>query len=247
MDGRLLVFIKQIFSHIKKRRSDSSFHVFSLAYDDHLDLDQDNGVQRDFEVYQDYLKKVFQNPKICNIAVTGNFGVGKSSVIHTFDRIRHDTFFQRFYKKGFLYVSLANFRNWKAVLSDVNAPQSEEEQGDRDYRSTEDGQENIGQDALERELLCQILSACNGAHLTDKYGNVIHMKKRKAMVYLITAASALMIGCIYSISFSEQVSLAIELLAERYPIGIFLWLIQNSQLFYAFLYWIAGIGAVIVF
>lgn len=246
MGDRLLVFIKQIFSHIKKRKSDNSFHVFSLAYDDHLNLDQDNGVQGDFEVYKNYLEKIFQNPKICNIAVTGNFGVGKSSVVHTFDRNRHDTFFQRFYKKEFLYVSLANFRNWKTVLLDVNASQTKEQQGDGDYGDTEDGQEDMGQDALERELLCQILSACNGAHLTDKNGNVIHMKKRKVIVYLITIASALMIGCIYSISFSEQVSLAIELLAERFPFGMFLWLVQNSQILYAFLYWIAGIGVVIV-
>lgn len=232
MCDQLLPFIKRIFNHSQKRESDNDFHIFSLAYDDYLDLNQDKAVQEDFKVYQDYLKKVFENPKMCNIAVTGNFGVGKSSVVHTFERIRHRSFFRRFYKREFLYVSLTNFRNWETVLSEGN---------------TQDGQGNIGQDALERELLCQILSACNGAHLTDAYGNVIHMKKRKIIVNLITVASAIMIGCIYAISFSEQISLAIELLAEQYPFRMLLRLIQNSQFLYSSLYWVTGIGTVIVF
>ena len=62
------------------------------------DLNEDS-----FKVYKDYLDNAFENPKIKNLALSGSLGSGKSSIIRSYDRTKHDG------EKHFIYVSLMDF------------------------------------------------------------------------------------------------------------------------------------------
>lgn len=55
---------------------------------------------KEYKIYESYLKRAFKDTTIKNIAITGNFGVGKSSFLKWFSR-----------KKKFLFVSLGSFIN----------------------------------------------------------------------------------------------------------------------------------------
>lgn len=61
--------------------------------------------------YMDLLKKTIDAPDITNIALTGNYGSGKSTIINTF-QIRHPEY-------EYLRISLASFGNVSEELEDV--------------------------------------------------------------------------------------------------------------------------------
>lgn len=56
----------------------------------------------DIEVYKDALEFGFSNEKIRNIAITGVYGAGKSSLIESYKEKKKDTY-------KFLHISLAHF------------------------------------------------------------------------------------------------------------------------------------------
>lgn len=86
---------------------------------------EDPGIQ----VYYEFLQEAFSNPGIRNFALTGSYGVGKSSIIKSFDKVyqgkRADT--------SFLYVSIGEYRK--------TTPQPADEQN-----------------AVEKRMLLQIFS-----------------------------------------------------------------------------------------
>lgn len=57
-----------------------------------------NQEDREYKVYEEFLDAAFKNPDIRNIAVTGNFGIGKSRFLHYYDK-----------KRKFLFVSGCSF------------------------------------------------------------------------------------------------------------------------------------------
>lgn len=83
--------------------------VFPMAPDDMLDEEKIPNMK----IYNLYLNSIFKNDKIHNIALTGKFGVGKSSVIRSFERqYCHG-------KKSFLYISLGNLLEGEQGEEDV--------------------------------------------------------------------------------------------------------------------------------
>lgn len=56
----------------------------------------------DLHHYQEALDHVFSNDKIRNIALTGSYGSGKSSVIRSYENIHKDN-------RTFIHISLARF------------------------------------------------------------------------------------------------------------------------------------------
>lgn len=79
--------------------------IMSLAPNDELAKD------KHFLVYRDYLENAFSNPQIKNIALSGNWGAGKSSILRSFDK---------YINKGdekFLFISLIDFENQQSLPS----------------------------------------------------------------------------------------------------------------------------------
>ena len=62
----------------------------------------DNQEDSEYKVYEEFLDAAFKNYDIRNIAVTGNFGIGKSRFLHSYDKKRNK-------KRKFLFVSGCSF------------------------------------------------------------------------------------------------------------------------------------------
>lgn len=110
--------------------------IYSLSPNDRLDQRMEE--DQDYPIYEEHLKEAFCRPELHNIAVTGDHGVGKSSIVRTFDRKRNSLWPGG---RHFLYISLINFRS--------NVPQESGEDADNHKQLEE----------LERDLLCQVSTA----------------------------------------------------------------------------------------
>ena len=60
---------------------------------------------KDFQVYEPEFKKVFSDDAITNVAISGPFGAGKTSVMNTWEESELGK------KHGYLHLSLANFKS----------------------------------------------------------------------------------------------------------------------------------------
>lgn len=76
--------------------------IFPLSYNPKLDKNDIKGI----DIYFNLLKGAFCNSRIRNIAVTGAYGIGKSSIIKSFD-IQNNLPFKS--KPKFLYISLGQY------------------------------------------------------------------------------------------------------------------------------------------
>lgn len=96
-------------------------------------------------IYMSYLNSAFGNSDIRNIVVSGDFGVGKSSIIRSFEKKYTDNN----KGNGFLYISLGDYENNGIHDND-----------DEDGKDGEDGStRQAEQNAIERKLLLQIYCA----------------------------------------------------------------------------------------
>ena len=57
--------------------------------------------EADISVYEEAIEFVFDNSDVTNIAISGAYGAGKSSVIESYEKKHYD--------KNFLHISLAHF------------------------------------------------------------------------------------------------------------------------------------------
>lgn len=114
----------------------------------------------DFFEYQGFLKSAFKNRRVRNIAITGNHGIGKSSIIRSFET--------RDLKrgKGYLYISLMDFNDNK-IFRDVHTEQTNAV----DIESKKQLQQEF-----ERYLLCQILSRIDAQKLPHSTFRLIPSK-----------------------------------------------------------------------
>lgn len=101
----------------------------------------------DLTVYEDAIKYVFSNDDIRNIAISGTYGAGKSSVIETYKKQHEGT--------NFLHISLAHFTNndSEKVICIKNEVESDKKANDKDTLSIE----NI----LEGKILNQLIHQIN--------------------------------------------------------------------------------------
>lgn len=65
---------------MKEKNTDK--FLFPLSYD--ADLKETD----DLKIYYQYLDEAFAEPRICNMAVSGSHGIGKSSILHSYDKKR---------------------------------------------------------------------------------------------------------------------------------------------------------------
>lgn len=101
--------------------AESQYHFERLTPIDNMDL----------EVYEDAINYVFDNPDIKNVAITGAYSAGKSSVLASYKK-KHE-------KLRFLHISLAHFKS----------PDKEEK--------TKEDKTEVNESALEGKILNQLI------------------------------------------------------------------------------------------
>ena len=131
-----------------------------------------------FRAYRDYLDKIYGDPTLLNIALIGNRGSGKSSIIHSYDKLKNE-------KEEFLYVSLIDF----------------EEHSFRDGKcdTTDAFDRQLSQKKLEYSLLCQVLARCTKSDLCGStiVGIPEQPPSQKVVAFWFSAVFALIFGLLF--------------------------------------------------
>lgn len=87
----------------KKNRKKSTPQELPMIFPLSANPDLSESDMSGLDVYKKYLSKAFDEFRIRNIVITGDFGVGKSSIIRAFEK----TYLQK--ESKFLYISLGDF------------------------------------------------------------------------------------------------------------------------------------------
>ncbi|WP_139689923.1 P-loop NTPase fold protein, partial [Streptococcus oralis] len=101
-------FFKRLVSLFHKNKSsnesifpNSSVELENLAPIDYTQIASDEFETNYYKIYKDALNNVTQDKLIKNVGVTGGYGTGKSSIIHSY--------FNELKNKTSIYISLAHF------------------------------------------------------------------------------------------------------------------------------------------
>lgn len=143
--------------------------IFPFSASDELGAEDQPAI----DVYKRYLRSAFENANIRNIFVTGDYGVGKSSIIRTFEKEYRGESPNRF-----LYISLGEYGEEIAPASDDRLPKEPETGGSPPpsgitasapagpSEAAAEGKKNR-QSFLERRMLLQIYSCFQKKDLPD--------------------------------------------------------------------------------
>ncbi|HEM6060872.1 hypothetical protein HO551_11035 [Streptococcus suis] len=105
MENHLLKRLTSLFHTNKPSNEDnvpnSSVELESLAPLDYTQIASDEFETNYYKIYKDVLDNVTQDKLIKNVGVTGGYGTGKSSIIHSY--------FNELKGKTSIYISLAHF------------------------------------------------------------------------------------------------------------------------------------------
>lgn len=105
MENHLLKRLASLFHKNKPSDEDnvpnSSVELESLAPIDYTQIASDEFETNYYKIYKDVLNNVTQDKLIKNVGVTGGYGTGKSSLIHSY--------FNELKSKTSIYISLAHF------------------------------------------------------------------------------------------------------------------------------------------
>ncbi len=151
--------------------------IFPLSPDDHL---EDNS---NYSVYKTFLTDALEEKRIHNIAVTGDFGIGKSSLLRTFCN-KED--------KRFLYLSLSEFN--------VNSESDEIKLWNDNEKSDFDKQK------LECSLLRQLISVCHKKDFPQSHFRMVNETKKQKLNKFVAIVFGLYICVVLSLIFHTQVS-----------------------------------------
>lgn len=114
--------------------------------------DLNENAKEDYQIYKKYLTQAIENNRVHNIAVSGIFGVGKSSILRVFESEQEKT--------RWLHVSMGSFRRKPNDGVKKNKVQGENaEEGERVSVKTKERCSN--QRDLEIDLLRQITAECD--------------------------------------------------------------------------------------
>ena len=187
-------YIKEV--KLKNCEKSSTAEIMALSPNNKL---FDNESSSDFLKYESFLKSAFTNSSVRNIAVTGNHGVGKSSIIRSYeskDKKRG---------KGYLYISLMDFNNNRGtdyLHVDTDEATSPEEKAKL-------------QREFEHYLLCQILSKVDSQSLPHSSFRLIPRRKRKTNIF-ISALTTLVMICGFGILFNTPLGISAGWLKALY-------------------------------
>lgn len=173
----------------RKKKKDKSINVGKdiVALSPNSRLFEDE-LSSDFVKYKGFLRSAFNNPNVRNIAITGNHGVGKSSILRSYetvDKKRGD---------GYLYISLMDFNNDRVM----NKTQ-------QDSKNELEDKAKIQQD-FERYLLCQILSRVDAQDLPHSTFRLIPSRGARNNI-LISLLASIIAFCVFFIAFNPVLAI----------------------------------------
>lgn len=107
MKNNLLKKLTSLF-HKNEPSNDNNFpnpsvKLESLAPIDYIQISSDEFETDYYKIYKDVLNNITQDKHITNVGVTGGYGTGKSSIIHSY--------FNELKSKTSIYISLAHFNS----------------------------------------------------------------------------------------------------------------------------------------
>ena len=192
------LFIKLKLRIRNKKAVDYSKDILPLAPNNRL---FDNEVSDDFSEYEKFLKLAFNNNRVHNLAITGNHGVGKSSIIRSFETKDKNR------GKGYLYISLMDFNNNRETEYTYVRKNDENDTHDKTQLQQE----------FERYLLCQILSRVDAQNLPQSTFRLIPSRRR-----MIRAGFSLLIAtivlCVFGIISAPTIGISSLLIKILYYI-----------------------------
>ena len=119
MENHLLNGLTSLFHKNKSSDEDnvpnSSVELESLAPIDYTQITSDEFETNYYKIYKDVLDNVIQDKLIKNVGVTGGYGTGKSSIIHSY--------FNELKGKTSIYISLAHF--YSLAGNTITTPQDD--------------------------------------------------------------------------------------------------------------------------
>lgn len=159
-----------------------------------------------FPVYQMFLEDAFGQSDIKNIALTGNFGAGKSSILRSFDKSQNGG------KEKYLYISLADFELNGKVNGNQDFIETPFEnkgtgeganEGKKPPAQSQKDPAQETQKRVEYSLLCQILTRGRHYYLRDSnlYG-IPEPPMRRGVPLILALFIALAFILIYPTRFA---------------------------------------------
>ena len=180
------------------KKKDKTAGIIALSPNDKL---YENENSSDFIKYESFLKSAFSNRNVRNIAITGNHGVGKSSIIRSYESKDKKC------GKGYLYISLMDFNNNRGIdFSNINK------------ESTLSSEETAKlKNAFEHYLLCQILSRVDSHHLPHSTFRLIPKRRKWGQIFVPVLVTIITLS-IFGILFNKQLGIPAGWLKTLYYI-----------------------------
>lgn len=204
-------------------KSENLPHIFPLSPKSNMSENDMTGLR----VYERYLLKAFSEPCIRNILICGEFGIGKSSVIRSFEKefqSKNKKNFKWLRSKekvlnhkpcGFLYVSLGDYAVGRDVLTGkkLSGAENREQGGESPCANNQVKTDDKHDAVLERRLLLQIYSRFHKADLPASCFKLIQEHNILSR-YVIPAVCAIMTAVLLLLGYHEPIG---GLLSRSFP------------------------------
>lgn len=153
----------------------------------------------EYNVYDDCLDLAIKNKDVNNMAVTGDFGIGKSSILKTYSKRK---------KKKFMFLSLAEFSN-KNHVTTIN-----ENKKVIRLAKTET-QKNFERNKFEMSLLSQIISQCKHKDIPQSNIKLVPEQSNRIDKSFFAFLLSIDLIMLLSIIFSETVADYLHIIFEE--------------------------------
>lgn len=183
------------------------------------------------EYYEETLDYVFSEMDLLNIAITGPYSAGKSSVMKTYEDKHIDD-------KKFIHISLAHFGQAFSEVSDEAVEDEQILNGDKNCDTNKSGIEN----ELETKMINQLIHQID----SDKIPQTRFKIKRSVSMSKIVRYSSYFIGYILNLTYLLNYNKIVEFMGEKDEKSILHWefLTNDFTLFIAII--IASIMTAII-
>ncbi|MGL3067036.1 MULTISPECIES: YobI family P-loop NTPase [Planococcus] len=173
----------------------------------------------DLNTYEEALNFVFNNEDIKNIAITGPYGAGKTSLINSYK--------ERNPEKVFINISLAHFHSDKSTDDNSHDEIPSEEKKHEEEKANQFSEESV----LEAKILNQLLHQIDTKKIPKTNFKIKQKVPRKRIIFNTFLLLFLGICCLFLISFNSWVTYISQLSEGRVKNTLLLTAIPELKLF----------------